>query len=76
MNQPTPEQTLNIKLTIGEYNFLHALLSDLPTKTNAWVLRNSIERQAQAQAQAKNIPVVDPNAPAQAPAANNAASVE
>lgn len=68
--------TINLELTVEEFNFLHALLSDLPTKTNAWVLRNSIERQAQAQAQAKNIPVVDPNAPAQAPAANNAAAAE
>ena len=68
--------TINLELTVEEFNFLHALLSDLPTKTNAWVLRNSIERQAQAQAQAKNIPVIDPNAPAQAPAANNAAAAE
>ena len=68
--------TINLELTVEEFNFLHALLSDLPTKTNAWVLRNSIERQAQAQAQAKNIPLVDPNAPAQAPAANNAAAAE
>jgi len=68
--------TITLELTVEEFNFLHALLSDLPTKTNAWVLRNSIERQAQAQAQAKNIPVVDPNAPAQAPAANNAAAAE
>ncbi len=66
-NQAIP--TITLELTVEEFNFLHALLSDLPTKTNAWVLRNSIERQAQAQAQAKNIPVVDPNAPQQAPAA-------
>jgi hypothetical protein len=66
MNQPTPEQTLNIKLTIGEYNFLHAILSDLPTRSNAWVLRNNIEMQAKAQAEAQNIPVVDPNTPAPA----------
>lgn len=66
MNQPTPEQTLNIKLTIGEYNFLHAILSDLPTRSNAWVLRNNIEMQAKAQADAQNIPVVDPNTPAPA----------
>lgn len=50
-------ETLNIQLTVEEFNFLHAILGDLPTKSNAWVLRNNIERQAQAQAEAKNIPV-------------------
>lgn len=65
-NQAAP--TINLELTVEEFNFLHALLGDLPTKTNAWVLRNNIERQAQVQAQAKNIPVADPNA-ATAPAA-------
>ena len=58
-NQTAP--TINLELTVEEFNFLHALLGDLPTKTNAWVLRNNIERQAQMQAQAKNIPVADPN---------------
>ena len=66
MTPTTTEQTLNIKFTIGEYNFLHAILSDLPTRSNAWVLRNNIEMQAKAQAEAQNIPVVDPNAPAPA----------
>lgn len=50
-------ETLNIQLTVEEFNFLHAILGDLPTKSNAWVLRNNIERQAQVQAEAKNIPV-------------------
>lgn len=66
-NQATP--TINLELTVEEFNFLHALLGDLPTKTNAWVLRNNIERQAQAQAQSKGIPVADPNAAPTAPAA-------
>lgn len=50
-------ETLSIQLTVEEFNFLHAILGDLPTKSNAWVLRNNIERQAQAQAAEKNIPV-------------------
>lgn len=66
-NQTAP--TINLELTVEEFNFLHALLGDLPTKTNAWVLRNNIERQAQVQAQAKNIPVADPNAAPTTPAA-------
>lgn len=66
-NQTAP--TINLELTVDEFNFLHALLGDLPTKTNAWVLRNNIERQAQVQAQAKNIPVADPNAAPATPAA-------
>ncbi len=66
-NQTAP--TINLELTVEEFNFLHALLGDLPTKTNAWVLRNNIERQAQVQAQAKNIPVADPNAAPATPAA-------
>lgn len=66
-NQTAP--TISLELTVEEFNFLHALLGDLPTKTNAWVLRNNIERQAQVQAQAKNIPVADPNAAPATPAA-------
>ena len=50
-NQTAP--TINLELTVEEFNFLHALLGDLPTKTNAWVLRNNIERQAQVQAHAR-----------------------
>ena len=41
---------------------LHAILGDLPTKTNAWVLLNNREGQAKAQAEAQNIPVVNPAA--------------
>lgn len=63
--QPQP-QILEIKLTVPEYNFLHAILGDMPTKTNAWVLRNNIEAQAKAQAEAQNIPIVDVTAPAPA----------
>ena len=66
---PVSAPTINLELTVEEFNFLHALLGDLPTKTNAWVLRNNIERQAQMQAQAKNIPVADPNKAAAEPAA-------
>lgn len=69
MENKTTAPTIDLQLSIDEYNFLHAILGDLPTKTNAWVLRNVIERQAAAQAQAKNIPVNDPNAAAPAPAA-------
>lgn len=66
-NQTAP--TITIEYTVEEFNFLHAILSDLPTKSNAWVLRNNMERQAQAQAQAKSIPVADPNKAAAEPAA-------
>lgn len=65
---PVAAPTIFIEYTVEEFNFLHTILSDLPTKSNAWVLRNNMERQAQAQAQAKGIPVADPAAPA-APAA-------
>ena len=61
--------TITIEYTVEEFNFLHAILSDLPTKSNAWVLRNNMERQAAAQAQTKNIPVIDPNAAQPEPAA-------
>lgn len=57
------EPTLTIELTISEFNFLHAMLGDLPTKSNAWVVLNNIEAQAKAQAQAKNIPVAQAGAP-------------
>lgn len=68
MENQTTAPTITIEYTVEEFNFLHAILSDLPTKSNAWVLRNNMERQAQAQAQAKSIPVVDPNAAPAAPA--------
>lgn len=58
------EQTITLKLTVSEFNFLHAILGDLPTKTNAWVLLNNFESQAKAQAEAQNIPVVNPGQPA------------
>jgi hypothetical protein len=62
------EQTITLNLTVSELNFLHAILGDMPTKTNAWVLLNNLEGQAKAQAEAQNIPVVNPAA-APAPAA-------
>jgi hypothetical protein len=58
-NQPMNEQTITLKLSVSEFNFLHAILGDLPTKTNAWVLLNNLESQAKAQAEAQNIPVVN-----------------
>lgn len=69
MENQTTAPTITIEYTVEEFNFLHAILSDLPTKSNAWVLRNNMERQAQVQAQAKNIPVADPNAAPATPAA-------
>lgn len=54
------EKTITLKLTVSEFNFLHAILGDMPTKTNAWVLLNNFESQAKAQAEAQNIPVVNP----------------
>ena len=51
------EKTITLKLTVSEFNFLHAILGDMPTKTNAWVLLNNFESQAKAQAEAQNIPV-------------------
>jgi hypothetical protein len=56
------EQTIALKLSVSEFNFLHAILGDLPTKTNAWVLLNKLEGQAKAQAEAQNIAVVNPAA--------------
>jgi hypothetical protein len=53
------EQTITLKLSVSEFNFLRAILGDLPTKTNAWVLLNNLESQAKAQAEAQNIPVVN-----------------
>lgn len=41
--------TIEIQLTVDEFNFLRSVLGDLPTKTNAWILLNNLERQAQAQ---------------------------
>ena len=58
-------QTLKFELTPDEYNFIRSVLGDLPTKSNAWVFLNNLEKQAAAQVQA-----ADPQAPtAPAPAA-------
>lgn len=56
-------QTLKFELTPDEYNFVRSVLGDLPTKSNAWVLLNNMEKQAAAQVQAAQAQ------PAQAPAA-------
>jgi hypothetical protein len=58
------EKLLTIELTVSEFNFLHAILGDLPTKSNAWVLLSNLEKQAKAQAEAQNIPVAGASADA------------
>ena len=45
-------QTLKFELTTDEYNFVRSVLGDLPTKSNAWVFLNNMEKQATAQVQA------------------------
>ena len=45
-------QTLKFELTPDEYNFLRSVLGDLPTKSNAWVFLNNLEKQAASQVQA------------------------
>jgi hypothetical protein len=45
-------QILKFELTADEYNFIRSVLGDLPTKTNAWVFLNNLEKQAAAQVQA------------------------
>lgn len=58
-------QTLKFEMTPDEYNFVRSVLGDLPTKSNAWIFLNNLEKQAAAQVQP-----ADQQAPAaQAPAA-------
>jgi hypothetical protein len=45
-------QTLKFEMTPDEYNFIRSVLGDLPTKSNAWVFLNNLEKQAAAQVQA------------------------
>ena len=45
-------QILKFELTPDEYNFIRSVLGDLPTKSNAWVFLNNLEKQATAQVQA------------------------
>ena len=45
-------QTMKFELTPDEYNFLRSVLGDLPTKSNAWVFLNNLEKQAAEQVQA------------------------
>lgn len=62
-------QTLKFELTPDEYNFLRSVLGDLPTKSNAWVFLNNLEKQSTAQVQAaQEAAAAAPAAPA-APAA-------
>jgi len=45
-------QILKFELIPDEYNFLRSVLGDLPTKSNAWLLLNNLEKQAAPQVQA------------------------
>ena len=45
-------QILIFEMTPDEYNFVRSVLGDLPTKSNAWVFLNNLEKQAAAQVQA------------------------
>jgi hypothetical protein len=45
-------QTLKFEMTPDEYNFLRSVLGDLPTKSNAWIFLNNLEKQAASQVQA------------------------
>lgn len=49
MTTVNPNTVINLEVNVEEYNFLQAVLGDLPTKSNAWVLRNRLETQAAAQ---------------------------
>lgn len=40
---------ITLKLTLDDVNGILAVLGDLPTKTNAWVLMKKVEEQAKAQ---------------------------
>jgi hypothetical protein len=40
---------ITLKLTLDEVNGILAVLGDLPTKTNAWVLMKKVEEQAKEQ---------------------------
>lgn len=62
-------QTLKFELTPDEYNFIRSVLGDLPTKSNAWVFLNNLEKQAAAQVQAAQEQAAAAAAPAPAPAA-------
>lgn len=42
---------ITLKLTADEVNGILAMLGEMPTKTNAWVLMKKVEEQAKAQAQ-------------------------
>lgn len=46
-------QTLHFEVTPDEFNFLRSVLGDLPTKSNAWVFLNNLEKQVAAQVQAQ-----------------------
>lgn len=59
-------QILKFELTPDEYNFLRSVLGDLPTKSNAWVFLNNLEKQATAQVQAAQEQAAAAAAPAPA----------
>ena len=43
--------SITLNLTEDDVKFIHAVLSDLPTKSGAWPLTKKIEAQATQQAQ-------------------------
>jgi hypothetical protein len=59
-------QTLKFELTPDEYNFVRSVLGDLPTKSNAWVFLNNLEKQAAAQVQTAQEQAAAARAPAPA----------
>jgi hypothetical protein len=66
-------QILKFEMTADEYNFLRSVLGDLPTKSNAWVFLNNLEKQATAQVQPVQVPASHVQAAQEQPAASPAA---
>ena len=66
-------QILNFELTADEYNFIRSVLGDLPTKSNAWVFLNNLEKQATAQVQAAQVQASQVQTAQEQPAAAPAA---
>jgi hypothetical protein len=66
-------QILKFELTADEYNFIRSVLGDLPTKSNAWVFLNNLEKQATAQVQAAQVQASQVQTAQEQPAAAPAA---
>jgi hypothetical protein len=66
-------QILKFELTPDEYNFIRSVLGDLPTKSNAWVFLNNLEKQATAQVQAAQVQASQVQTAQEQPAAAPAA---